>query len=126
MLAEKLNILVIDDKKIIGDLFSYTLGYDGHEIKWINNAYEAVDAVKKKKYDVLFVDIVMPEHDGVSILEEIKIIAPDIPVIMMTGYSVDEKQKRARELGAVTCLKKPFEMSEVKAAIREATGKDVQ
>lgn len=121
---EKINILVIDDKKIIGDLFSFTLGYSGHKITVVDNAAAAVETVKNKEFDIAFIDIVMPGKDGVAILQEIRAIAPKLPIVMMSGYSVEEKRNKAKDLGAITCLKKPFEMEDVKRVIKVAIGKD--
>jgi len=121
---EKIKILVIDDKKVIGDLFSFTLGYSGHDITVADNAASAVEAVKNKEFDIAFIDIVMPGKDGVRILQEIRAIAPKLPIVMMSGYSVEEKRNKARDLGAITCLKKPFEMEDVKRVIKVAIGKD--
>jgi len=122
---DRIKILVVDDKKIIGDLFNFTLGFGGHDIAWVNNAYEALEQIRQKKFDIIFVDIVMPEKDGVDLLEEIKKIAPEIPIVMMSGYSVEEKRIRALELGAVSCMKKPFEMDEVRQIVKAALGKEI-
>lgn len=124
-MSNKIKVLVIDDKKIIGDLFDFTLGYSGHEIKVINDPNEALEAVKKEPFDIAFIDIVMPGKDGVSVLEQIKKIVPNLPVVMMSGYSVDDKRTRAQELGAVACLKKPFEMDDVRQAVKAALGRDI-
>ena len=122
---EKIKILVIDDKKVIGDLFDFTLGYSGHEITVADNAAAAMEVVKNKEFDIAFIDIVMPGKDGVAILEEIRTIAPKLPIVMMSGYSVEERRNKARDLGAITCLKKPFEMEDVKRVIKVAIGKEV-
>ena len=121
---EKLNILVVDDKKVIGDLFDFTLGFSGHAITIVDSAYAAITAVKSEDFDIAFIDIVMPEKDGVEALKEIKEIAPALPFVMMSGYSVEDKKNKAKELGAVTCLKKPFEIDDVKIVIKNATGKE--
>ena len=122
---EKIKILVIDDKKIIGDLFDFTLGYSGHKITVVDHAAAAVEAVKNKEFDIAFIDIVMPGKDGVAILQEIRAIAPKLPIVMMSGYSVEERRNKAKDLGAITCLKKPFEMDDVKRVIKVAIGKEV-
>ena len=122
---EKLHILVVDDKKIIGDLFDFTLGYSGHHIKCIYDPMEAMDALRKENFDMVFLDIIMPGKDGVQLLEEIKAVFPALPVVIMTGYSVEEKRNKAQELGAVTCLKKPFEMEDVRKVVKQALGKDI-
>ncbi len=120
-----LNILVVDDKKVIGDLFDFTLGYSGHVITVVDNAQAAVDVVRKKSFDIAFLDIVMPDKDGVETLKEIKEISPRLPVVMMSGYTIEEKREQARTCGAVTCLKKPFEIDDVKDVIRETLGREV-
>jgi len=123
--VNQLKILVVDDKKVIGDLFDFTLGYSGHLLKIVNNAKDALDAIRNNQYDIAFIDIVMPGVDGVQLLEDIKRVEPKLPVVMMSGYSVEDKKKRAEELGAVTCLKKPFEIDDVRQIIKVSTGKDI-
>ncbi len=122
---DKIKVLVVDDKKVIGDLFDFTLGYSGHQIKVVDNCNDALNAIKKEEFDVAFLDIVMPGKDGVEVLKEIRAISPRLPVIMMSGYSVEDKRSQAQTLGAVTCLKKPFEMEDVKKAVKAAIGKDI-
>ena len=121
----RLKILVVDDKKVIGDLFDFTLGYSGHIITVLDNPKDALNVVRDNEFDIAFLDIVMPEKDGVELLQELRAIAPKLPVIMMSGYSVEDKKIKARELGAITCLKKPFEIDDVKRVIKSAIGKDV-
>ncbi len=122
---QKIRVLVVDDKKVIGDLFDFTLGYEGYDITVVDNAVSALEMIKKKSFDVAFLDIVMPEKDGVAALQEIRTISPQLPIVMMSGYSVEEKRSQARELGAITCLKKPFEIEDVKRVINLAIGKEV-
>ncbi len=124
-MPEKINVLVVDDKKVIGDFFAFTLGYAGHQICVVDSAELALDRITKEKFDIVFLDIVMPDQDGVEALKEIKKSFPNLPVVMMSGYSVDDKRSKAKELGAVACLKKPFEMDDVKSVVKLATGKDI-
>ena len=120
----RLKILVVDDKKVIGDLFDFTLGYSGHIITVLDNAKDAINVVKTNEFDIAFLDIVMPEKDGVELLQELKAISPQLPVIMMSGYSVEDKKLKAKDLGAAICLKKPFEIDDVKRVIKSTIGKD--
>ncbi|MFA5059666.1 MAG: response regulator [Candidatus Omnitrophota bacterium] len=122
---EKLKILVVDDKKVIGDLFDFTLGYSGHKICVMDSANAALEILRSESFDVVFLDIVMPEQDGIDTLKNIKAIAPNLPIVMMSGYSVDEKRRKAEELGAIACLKKPFEMDDIKKVVKLATGKEI-
>jgi two-component system response regulator (stage 0 sporulation protein F) len=122
---DKIKALVVDDKRIIGDLFDFILGYSGHAIKVVHNGTQALEAIQKEKFDIAFLDIIMPETDGIQLLEQIKGVAPDLPIVMMSGYSVEDKRSQLRELGAVTCLNKPFELEDVRKVIKVAIGKDI-
>ena len=120
-----MNVLVVDDKRVIGDFFDFTLGYYGHTIKVVHDSDEAIKEASQGNFDVAFLDIIMPKKDGLEVLAEIKKMTPGLPVVMMSGYSVEEKRVRAQALGAVTCLKKPFDVADIRGAIKEALGKDI-
>ena len=92
----------------------------------VHNPEEVIETAKNGHFDIAFLDIIMPKKDGLEILSEIKKAIPELPVVMMSGYSVDEKRRQAEELGAVTCLKKPFDVTEIRGAIKLAVGKDIE
>ena len=121
----KLNILVVDDQKAIGELFELTLGLSGHRITTVDNAQDALKIIKGKSFDIAFFDVVMPGKDGIELLKEAKHITSKLPIVMMSGYSVEDKKLQAQNLGAVTFLKKPFEIDEVKKIIKESLHKEV-
>ncbi len=124
-MEDKLKVLVIDDEKAILDLFEFTLQFLGHTVVCAGSWEKAAEVLQTGPFDIAFLDIVMPDKDGVEILEEIKRVHPDLPVVMMSGYSVSEKRIRAVEAGAYKCLNKPFEVDHIKEVIKQATGKDV-
>ncbi len=121
----KIKVLIVDDKRIIGDLFNFALGDHGHHITFVNNPLEALDLVRREQFDIAFLDIIMPQKDGISLLKELKVVAPQLPVVMMSGFMVEEQRQRARALGAVTCLNKPFEREELQEAIKAAIGIEI-
>ena len=122
---EGIKALVVDDKRITGDLFGYILGQRKHDITVVQNSKEAIDLIRHQNYDIVFLDIIMPEIDGIEALEEIRKIKPQQPVIMMSGYVVEEKRNRIKDLGAIACLDKPVEMDKVREAVKLALGKDI-
>ena len=73
---KQLNILVVDDKKVIGDFFDLTMGYYGHHITVAHDLAQALQAVKLHQFDIAFMDMMMPDHDGVEVLKEVKGTAP--------------------------------------------------
>jgi DNA-binding NtrC family response regulator len=122
---DKIKVLVIDDKQVIGDLFEFALRYEGHEVTFIKDPHQALEGIRSKEFDVAFVDLVMPDEDGVDVLSEIKKIKPSLPVVMMSGYAIEERRKKALECGAVCCINKPFELDEIRRVIQLATGKQI-
>ncbi len=124
-MADKIKVLVIDDKKIIGDVFDFFLSSAGHQVQVTAQADKAFEMLKEQSFDIAFVDIIMPEINGLEVLEKIKTISPELPIVMMSGFTVMDQQMKAKELGAVTCLKKPFTFEDIRKVIKETIGKEV-
>lgn len=120
-----IKILVVDDKKVIQDFFDFTLGFYGHDITVLHNPNDVAVLIKEKAFDIVFLDMIMPDRDGIEVLKDIKHAVPQLPVVMMSGYSVQEKKDEAIRLGAKLCLKKPFEVEDIRRAIKEVIGRDV-
>lgn len=122
---KQLNILVVDDKKVIGDFFNLTMGYYGHQITVAHDLFDTLRAVKQQQFDIAFMDVMMPQHDGVEVLREVRSISPQLAVVMMSGYSLEDKRQQASLLGAVDCLNKPFEVDDIRRVVREAIGQEI-
>lgn len=69
--------------------------------------------VAEKHYDIIFLDVRLPDMNGVETFERVKIIDAEVAVIMMTGYSENELMARAISRGAYTCIQKPFNLEKV-------------
>ncbi len=117
---EVVSVLVVDDEKVIRDLFKRVLEVKGYSVTTVESGDQAVETIKKGFFDVIFLDIVMPGMDGVETLQAIREISKQKPVIVMTGFAVEEEVKNAFKLGAQDCLSKPFEIEEIIKAIEEA------
>jgi CheY-like chemotaxis protein len=123
--ANPLRVLVVDDKKVIQDFFDFTLGFYGHQITVVQNPNEVAKLVQEKPFDIAFVDMIMPDKDGIEVLKIIKNLAPNLPVVMMSGYSIQEKKDEALRLGAKGALKKPFELEDIRKMILEVIGRTI-
>lgn len=119
----KIKVLIVDDKRVIGDFFNFVLGDHGYEITFMTNPLEAAELIKREQFDIAFLDIIMPQKDGISLLKEFKVIAPQLPVVMMSGFMVEEQRRRAHDLGAVTCINKPCESEEIQQVIKTVVGR---
>lgn len=112
-LIKKINILVVDDEEVIRELFTKTLGIKGYKVTAVGDGPSAIEAVKKDPYDLIFLDVVMPQMDGIEVFKEIKKITRVPIVTMMTGFNVGGKLKEAEQLGAYNSLHKPFDIPEI-------------
>jgi len=109
-----LVVLVVDDQPGIRQLLGSVVAETGHQVYLAENGLEAVEMVRKIRPQVVFMDVKMPVMDGLEALGEIKAIAPETEVIMMTAYISEEIKKAVTEKGARCCLAKPFEIDRVK------------
>jgi len=107
------NILVVDDSKDFADVFCDVLKANNYRAESCYSGAQAVKKVKSGNFDVMFLDIRMPQMDGIETLKEVKKARPETTVIMMTGYSVDELVHRALEEKASEIIYKPFEIDKV-------------
>lgn len=114
------NILIVDDEKnypmIIGEL----LQEEGYSSLTASSGMEALDILKNELIDLVLTDVKMPGMSGIQLLEKIKEINPDIPVIIMTAYGSVEKAVEAMHKGAYTFILKPFENQALVAHIAKA------
>ena len=117
------KILVADDERGICDAFAAFLQGEGHEALLASNGKQAVEIVRQQKPAVVFLDAQMPGGDGISALEDIRKLAPDTPVIIMTAYGTLATARQAIDLGAFDYLGKPVELKQVRELLARALHK---
>ncbi len=121
------TILVVDDELGIRNLLTTVLKSEGYTVRQAENGQEAIDAVKESVPDLVLCDIKMPVKDGMETLRELREIAPELPVMMLTAHGTVETAVEAMKLGASDYLRKPFDVEELKAKIqRELDTADVR
>ena len=117
-MAQEHSILIVDDNKDFADVFCDILRANNYAVESCYGGAQAIEKVKKGSFDILFLDIRMPEMDGIQTLKEVMKLRPETMVIMMTGYSVDELVHKALEEKASDIIYKPFEIDKVLSLIR--------
>ncbi len=115
----KTLILVVDDYFADRETLKAILEERGYRVATAETGAEALGRVKEKHFDIIFLDIRLPDIDGVQIFEEVKVIDPEVAVIMMTGYSEEEVVRRAISQGAYTCIYKPFDVEKLMTVVGE-------
>lgn len=113
--------MIVDDEISIGTMLEKALTRSGDfKITYIDNPITAVSRFRAGEYDGVLLDIMMPQKDGLSVLEEIKEKDPECVVIMMTAYSTLDKVLQSHKIGADHYLLKPFDsLLNVEKKIRE-------
>lgn len=109
----KAKILAVDDEEIILESFRKILVLDGFSIDTVERGREALGLIQKNDYDFLFVDLKMPEMDGVEVTKAAKHLRPDVDVIIITGYASVESAVETMKHGAMDYVQKPFTEDEL-------------
>ncbi|VAX20829.1 hypothetical protein MNBD_NITROSPINAE01-1028 [hydrothermal vent metagenome] len=108
------KILVVDDEEGIRNSLAAYLKMEGYDVDKAGSGKEAIEKIRQAKFNIILLDINMPEIDGLDALKTIKSIDFSIQVIMMTAYSTFDKTMRALEYGATDYILKPFDnLSEI-------------
>ncbi|MFC1909563.1 response regulator [Chloroflexota bacterium] len=113
LLHERTLILVVDDQFGDRETLKGVLEDKGYRVTTARDGAEAIQLVKGKHYNIIFLDIKLPDMSGVETFEQVKKIDPRAVVIMMTGYTGEELVTRAINGGAYTCIYKPFDMEKL-------------
>jgi len=118
---ESTSVLVIDDEPGIALLCDRILSRAGYDVISETNPHTAIEDLQQKRFDLLLVDIRMPEVDGFDVISRAQMVQPDIAVLVMTGFGTVETAIRALRQGVDGLLLKPFKQSEeLLQAVRQA------
>jgi two-component system response regulator (stage 0 sporulation protein F) len=112
------KLLIVDDQYGIRVLLFEVFGKEGYQTFQAANGKQALEIVKTEFPDLVILDMKIPGMDGLEILKEIKKIDTAIKVIMMTAYGELDMIKEATELGAITHFTKPFDIDELRTAVK--------
>jgi DNA-binding NtrC family response regulator len=116
----KAKILVIDDEEVVRLSYFRSLSGDRCKVELVESGHQAFQAMAEQAFDVVLLDLRMPEMDGLVVLKHIKQQWPDSEVIVITGYPAIDTAKQAVALGAYGYLAKPVGPDEVINAANDA------
>ena len=120
---DALRVLVVDDEPAFRQMIQLVLEEDGHQVQLAANGIEALKTLRHETdtLGLVILDLRMPGVDGFGVLEELQGLAPDLPVLVTTGYATSEEKERALANGASRVLEKPYRVAELRAAVAEMT-----
>ena len=114
------TILIIDDEEIMREILETLLSREGYSVRVASGGAEGVELARSIPFDAAIVDVMMPGMDGMAVLEELKKLDDDLPVIMITAFASVENAITAMKRGAFDYITKPFKNDEVLVVIRNA------
>jgi len=109
-MSRKISVLIVDDDIGMTETLSDILSLKGYDIAIANSGLEALEKVRSKAYDVVLLDIKMPDINGVDVFKQIKTITPNSSVILMTAYALQELIEQAKKEGVLAVLPKPIDV----------------
>jgi DNA-binding NtrC family response regulator len=117
---EEVRIFVLDDETVTVKRIVHALKEDGYKAEGFIAGKEALEQVRVDPPDLIVMDIRLEDADGVELMQHMKSIAPDLAVILMTGYASIEHAVLATKKGAFHYLEKPFKLNDLRRLIQEA------
>ncbi len=116
-------ILVIDDDNTLLKFFKIHLNKFFSKVMVVSSAEAALNALEEKQIDLVISDIRMPKTDGIQLMRKVGRLHPSIPVILVSGAMLDEKQQKTIEKHAGGFLRKPFDIEELHELLQKGMNK---
>ena len=117
-----MKVLIVEDDAILGELLrEYLQRLDHEKVEVCVTGREARGVIEEETFDCAFVDLRLPDTNGLELLEAIKKQDPSLPVVMMSGYPTMEYTIEAMRKGAIDFLTKPFTLQDVALTLARVT-----
>lgn len=105
-----MNILIVEDDHSLAALFREGIRTWGHRVEMSNTGEGALRSIREKIYDLILLDIFLPDIEGYDLIPRLKEVRPDMRIIAMTGHNSRELEARVRRQGVLYYMIKPFEL----------------
>lgn len=113
-----MKILIVEDQRRLGQFLKKGMAESGYTATWVQNCAEAKDALCETRYDVIVLDIGLPDGDGLELLRSWRQSGFHEPVLILSARDAVQDRIRGLDVGADDYLAKPFSLEELKARIR--------
>jgi len=116
------HVLVVDDEQPVCDLVAKGLRLAEYDVDTAFDGPSALDLLRRESYDLLITDLKMPGMDGLSVIREVKRLSPELPIVVITGFSTEASAIEALNLGVNGYITKPFRLPRILSAAAKALG----
>ncbi|MBT0663354.1 sigma-54 dependent transcriptional regulator [Geobacter pelophilus] len=114
------KVLVVDDEAVIREGMKRILDGAGYAVETFASGYSAIERMQDHEFDLVITDLKMPGMNGIEVLKSIKILQPEVPVILITGYAAIDNAIESMKSGAADYIPKPFTPDEILAKAAKA------
>ncbi len=121
--SKGMKLLLVDDEESYVSVLAKRLSKRNYEVKTALSGTEAIRILRNESFDLAVLDFKMEGMDGIEVLKIFKVMAPEMPVILLTGHGSETAAREGMEHGAFDYLVKPCDLSELVKRIREACAK---
>jgi DNA-binding NtrC family response regulator len=119
-MSTNVRILVADDEEIMRDILSTLLSSESYRVDLAETGAQALEMIQENDYGVVLLDLMMPDMDGLQVLEELKKTENSPAAVVLTAFASIEKAVKATKLGAFDFITKPFKNDELLLAVKNA------
>ena len=120
MKNKKRKILLVEDEAVLREALQDWLVADGYEVETTESGEDALEKIKKEEFGVVVLDLRLPGIDGLRVFEEVKDVKPEIKGVIITAYPSSETLDKAKEIGLLDYLPKPFNIEDLEKIISGA------
>jgi DNA-binding response OmpR family regulator len=113
-----MRLLIADDDRALGSFLARGLEQDGHEVRVVTDGQMAMDAAESDLPEMALLDLNLPRRDGTEVLEFLRSLTQDLPILILTARQEPETRLKCLEMGADDFMQKPFSFAELRARCR--------
>ena len=117
-----MRILIVDDEESVAELLATVVRSEGDDALVALSGAEALRLLSSRTVDGVFLDIAMPDMDGLAVLKQIRERYPSVPVTILSAHANEEHEREALALGAVAVVRKPAELKALTEAVIRLKG----
>ena len=116
------KILLVEDEAVVRESVRDWLVEDGYDVECVGTGEEALERIKEEEFGVVVLDLRLPGVDGLQVFEHVKEVTPETKGIIITAYPSKETQEKAKRMGLLDYLPKPFKVEELEKIVSGALG----
>ncbi|WP_126972483.1 response regulator transcription factor [Gynurincola endophyticus] len=125
-MSKKPSILLIEDEENLHEALKLNLELEGYEVSSAFNGTEALQKVQEEYFDLLIVDVMIPEIDGISVIETIRVQQNEVPVLILSAKNTSSDRVLGLKKGADDYLTKPFNLEELILRVQKLINKNLK